>query len=317
MTQENNTQLHPDLLAFAINATGGLKQWKDTKEILITGIFSGLLLAIKSDVKSDIQRTLRIKVDEMYVEVSKYPVEGYKGIWLNDRVQIIEEATGKEISGRLNPRKYFTTLGGGAVRRLFCWDHLDVLYFVSYAVWNYFLTPYMLTFNGVETKEVPPDHVKKWLRSDIHTAARRWLKKNNAGCGGKPHKPPSSFRVLKATFPKGFPTHSSTQHFFFDSKTGLLRKVHYKLDISWIPSLEAINFACGFKWTEEETRLKIFHKRDIYVYRIPLFDRFFPAHNRYLRNIRAVFGRMKSVETIKRKISPPSSVDSSLNTVTP
>ena len=70
------------------------------------------------------------------------------------------------------------------------WDRLNLLYFLGYAFWGYYTLPYQLT------------------RSDIE-----WTELSDG--------------VLQADYGTQLPVHSRVQRFWFDMKTGLLRRNDY------------------------------------------------------------------------------------------
>ena len=70
------------------------------------------------------------------------------------------------------------------------WDRLNLLYFLGYAFWGYFTLPYQL------------------MRPDI-----TWTELRDG--------------VLQADYGTGLPVHSRIQRFWFDPKTGLLRRNDY------------------------------------------------------------------------------------------
>ena len=63
----------------------------------------------------------------------------------------IEALDGAPIESRADPRPVF--FGRSGLRRNLRWDALDSVYFAGYAMWNYLATPYLLTLDGVETRE--------------------------------------------------------------------------------------------------------------------------------------------------------------------
>jgi hypothetical protein len=70
------------------------------------------------------------------------------------------------------------------------WDRLNLLYFLGYAFWGYFTLPYQL------------------MRTDI-----RWTELRDG--------------ILQADYGTNLPVHSRIQRFWFDTKTGLLKRNDY------------------------------------------------------------------------------------------
>jgi hypothetical protein len=81
------------------------------------------------------------------------------------------------------------------------WDRLHLGYFVGYAFWNYFTTPFLFTYPGVEAREIEP-----WQE-----AGQTW-------------------RRLHVTFPKSIATHNPQQVFYVDAD-GLQRRMDYVTEI--------------------------------------------------------------------------------------
>lgn len=70
------------------------------------------------------------------------------------------------------------------------WDRLNLLYFLGYAFWGYYTLPYQLTRTEIE-----------------------WTELHNG--------------VLQADYGTNLPVHSRIQRFWFDTRTGLLRRNDY------------------------------------------------------------------------------------------
>jgi len=80
------------------------------------------------------------------------------------------------------------------------WDALQVGYFLSYGMWNYLTTPFLLTYPGVQAREISP-----WQEDG------------------------QTWRRLHVTFPASITTHSAEQVFYFGAD-GLLRRLDYTTD---------------------------------------------------------------------------------------
>jgi hypothetical protein len=101
----------------------------------------------------------------------------------------IQTDAGEVIDASDRPRESFA-----GHERTTPWTELQLLYFIGYAFWNYFTTPFLLASNGVSVAEVEP-----WSENG------------------------ETWRVLQATFPKNLDTHCAVQQFYF-SEDGLLRR---------------------------------------------------------------------------------------------
>ena len=81
------------------------------------------------------------------------------------------------------------------------WDALHLGYFLGYANWNYFTTPFLFSYPGLVANEIEP-----W-----HEAGPTW-------------------RRLQVRFPSSIATHNPEQVFYFDS-TGLQRRMDYVTEV--------------------------------------------------------------------------------------
>ena len=92
------------------------------------------------------------------------------------------------------------------LRRALWWDHLDVLYFAGYALWNYLCAPFLFVEPGFVAEEIEPwdEETEQWRR-------------------------------LRVTFPPTVPTHCQEQVFYFDARS-LLCRLDYTVEVvgSWV-----------------------------------------------------------------------------------
>jgi hypothetical protein len=82
------------------------------------------------------------------------------------------------------------------------WDALHLGYFLGYACWNYFTTPFLFTYPGVQAREIEP-----WRE-----AGQAW-------------------RRLQVRFPPEIATHHPDQVFYFDA-SGMQRRMDYIVEIN-------------------------------------------------------------------------------------
>lgn len=108
----------------------------------------------------------------------------------------IETDTGEIIEERFHPRAAFA----GHTQET-PWDDLHLIYFVSYAMWNYLTSPFNLTLEGVQTTEIEP-----------------WQEQGE------------TWRRLKVKFPPSIATHTVEQTFYIGSD-GLFRRHDYDVDV--------------------------------------------------------------------------------------
>jgi len=110
----------------------------------------------------------------------------------------IESPDGAVLQERSAPRSAYK----GHIRST-PWDNLHLLYFTSYAIYNYLTTPFIFTLPGFEVSEL----------ESHEEFGEVW-------------------RVLQVVYPDDFPAHTKVQRFYFDSKDFLLRREDYEVDVS-------------------------------------------------------------------------------------
>jgi len=209
-------QSRTDLLEKAIEAHGGLALWQSVGEVRakVSGGGFGFAAKFQGRALHRLQgRALhgfqgraphaeeavgfgddgevRVSTATPRTILAPYPGPGRRGLFEADLVRI-ESEDGQVLAERRNPRAAFRDF-----RRNLWWDHLDLLYFRGYALWNYLNAPFLLLRPGIEYRELPPWDEK----------GERW-------------------RRLAVTFPPDLPTHSREQVFYFDA-AGLLRRLDY------------------------------------------------------------------------------------------
>jgi hypothetical protein len=94
------------------------------------------------------------------------------------------------------------------------WDALQVGYFLSYGMWNYLTTPFLLAYPGVHSGEGSP-----WQEDG------------------------ETWRRLNVTFPTSITTHSAEQVFYFGDD-GLLRRLDYTVEAD---GRRAAHYTEGYK----------------------------------------------------------------------
>ena len=123
---------------------------------------------------------MRVSAHEPRTEFFDLFGSGRDGLFTPERTQLGDEVRDDPTSRLFHDLK-------------FDWDELDFVYFVGYASWNYFTTPWMLALPGVELEELPG-------------------------------------RRLRATFPPSIPTHSRRQTFHL-AGDGTLARLDYTAEV--------------------------------------------------------------------------------------
>jgi len=169
--------------ARALKAYGGETVWRDATVVESTVTVGGLLFQLKG---INIPPHARITVDVQRPHTVIQPVDesGDSGVLDGFSVMIVSP-DGKILEQRADAR---THLQNASVSTK--WDRLNLLYFLGYAFWGYYMLPSQL------------------MRGDIE-----WTELQDG--------------VLQAAYGTNLPVHSRIQRFWFDKKTGLLKRNDY------------------------------------------------------------------------------------------
>ncbi|UMY65102.1 MULTISPECIES: hypothetical protein [unclassified Flavobacterium] len=177
-----------------VKAHGDLTRWQRLHTVRLHARIGGLLWQFKGqgDFLADTYLTLDTRTP--FVSYEPTGVEWFTSYQPHRVALHQEDATQEELR---DPRSSFE----GHLRET-PWTRLQAVYFASYAMWQYFTTPFLFAGSGFET-----DDAGSW---------------QEGGEGG---------RRLSVTFPPGFPTHCRTQTFYVDSNN-LIRRHDYQADIA-------------------------------------------------------------------------------------
>lgn len=186
-----HTPAEPGLLADALEAAGGEGRWRAARRIRARVRSGGLLLKTRVAGNRFADYQVTVEVDRQRAVLDPYPEPGLQGVFERDEVRV-ERSGGELVARRAEPRARFSGLSG--LRRNLRWDPLDSIYFGGYAMWNYLVTPLLLTRPEVEVEE----------GSAWDGEGERW-------------------RRLDARFAPGLHTHCPEQSFFFDPSGRLVR----------------------------------------------------------------------------------------------
>jgi hypothetical protein len=185
-----------DLLSFVVNAHGGLEKWTRFNKVAVHMLVSGALWNVKG--QGGVLDDSRIEVElrkqyGRYVDFNNKP--GQETYFSPSRVAIVYN--GQIDEELLNPRDSFN---GHQLETP--WTKLQLVYFGTYAMWEYLTIPFNLTLPGFQTEEL-----ETWVE------------------GG------DTWRRLQVRFPADWAYHSKEQVLYFDNN-GLLKRMDYDVDIS-------------------------------------------------------------------------------------
>ena len=185
-----------DLLRLAVDAHGGLDRWNSFDKIAVHILVSGMLWSAKRQdgVLSDTRIEVELRKQHgRYIDFDSKA--GQETFFSPDRVAIIDN--GHVVEELINPRDSFS---GHTIETP--WTKLQLVYFGSYAMWEYLTIPFNFTLPGFKSREIDP-----WCEGD------------------------DTWRRMQVHFPDVLAYHSREQVFYFDEK-GLLKRFDYSVDIS-------------------------------------------------------------------------------------
>jgi hypothetical protein len=172
----------------AVKAHGGRDRWLAVTSVSATVSMGGSLWSDKGHHGAFADAAVFIDPHRQHVEFSGFGRRRLR-TWFEPGLVSVRTEDGTEIDRRRDPRVSFTQGAAAA------WDNIQVVYFASYAIWNYLTLPYLLTAPGVKTAEIEP-----WPAAD------------------------SSWRRASADFARAtVDTHNRLQYYNFDSNNLLVR----------------------------------------------------------------------------------------------
>lgn len=209
------------LLDKVIAAHGGKELWAKAASLSLDLKVKGNILATR--LKSAKTRSLKVEINTEKVQciLSPFPKIGEKGIFTSEYIQIEKD------DGALIAKKSLKELFNGKTQLPLIWDDLHILYFLGYAIWNYFMTPYFFSWPSFQTQEIGT-----------------WQEKNS-----------SIWYKLAVDFPSYIPTHCQKQIFYFN-ESGLLCRLDYTADI-----FGSFTRAAHYCWQHREFEGLIFPTR--------------------------------------------------------
>jgi hypothetical protein len=190
-----------ELLSWVIDAHGGADRWREASTISATVHVHGAFWALKG--QPDRLGVESVTADIHRQRITMTPFGEGSSVEFDaalDRVRI----TGSrgEVRDELTaPRSSMAGYTGETQ-----WSATQTGYFISYGAWMYLLEPLLFTLPGVQTREIEP-----WSE-----AGETW-------------------RRLEVTFPNEITSHSTVQTYYFDSDTGLQRRLDYSPDVAGNP----------------------------------------------------------------------------------
>jgi hypothetical protein len=185
------------LLAKALEAHGGLDNWRRYGELTANAVNDGALWGIKQQA-GYAQKTVGLAFDlrRQVTRHSDFVTPGIATEITPERVRIFS-SDGALQDERERPRSSFA---GHTLETP--WDRIQLAYFSGYAMWSYLTTPFLLADPGFILADAP-----SWFEN-----GEEW-------------------QGLNVSFPEQLAYHSKDQTFYFDRR-GILRRHDYDVDIA-------------------------------------------------------------------------------------
>jgi hypothetical protein len=184
-----------DLLAFAIDAHGGLERWNKFTTLAAQVDIDGAIWHVKQQPGLLADKLLEIETHVQRLSITPFTRPDARSVFVDRRLSL-QTLSGEIIERRDDPEASFA----GQLRET-PWDKFHVAYFVSEALWTYLTSPFLYSYPGFVCEEIEP-----------------W--KENG----------ETWRRLRVTFPDWVASHTKVQitHFGPD---GLMRRHDYTVDI--------------------------------------------------------------------------------------
>jgi hypothetical protein len=176
----------------------------------------------KTDFLKNVALTVETRKERVTLD---FPGQNKRAIFEPNRI-VIETVNGTPIEARDNPEESFA-----GQQRETPWDDVHVVYFVGEALWTYLNVPFLYTYEGFTTEEIP----------SIQVEAESW-------------------RRLKVTFPDTVKSHTKEQISCF-GPDGLLRRHDYTVDI--LGGATGLNYASDYR---DVDGIIVPAKRRVYAY---------------------------------------------------
>ena len=204
-----------DLLDAALEAHGGLDNWRQFDRVHATIVTGGGLWAVKGQPQDPFPRRMTVALHHEWASLRPFGADDKKTAFTPQRIAI-EKLDGTVVSERIRPRDSFQGHEFATP-----WDPLQRAYFNGYALWTYLTTPFLLTMDGVTVREI----------DSVDDQGQTW-------------------KGLQAEFPPEIASHSTFQEFYFGDDH-LLRRHDYRVDVAGsfpaVQYMEGVVTADGIK----------------------------------------------------------------------
>jgi hypothetical protein len=187
-----------DLLDFVLDTHGGAGLWQGAGTVSAAVTVRGVFWTFKG--RPEPAGGKKVAADLSRQRISVHPFGAGRTLHFDageDRVRITD-AGGSVVDALEGPRASMAGFVGDTQ-----WSPAQAGYFLSYALWLYLTEPVLFTLPGVRTRELEP-----WQEDG------------------------ETWRRLQVGFPPEIASHSAVQTYYFDSVTGLQRRIDYDVEVN-------------------------------------------------------------------------------------
>jgi len=187
-----------ELLEFVLAQHGGIQRWAGATTATATVNVHGVFWPYKG--QPDLLGVETVTADLTRQRISMSPYGEGRTLTYDAAANLvtITDADGTVVNELANPRDSMAGYQGDTQ-----WSATQMGYFISYATWIYLAEPLLFTLPGVETREIEP-----WSEDG------------------------ETWRRLEVTFPDTIASHSRVQTYYFDSESGMQRRMDYDVEVN-------------------------------------------------------------------------------------
>lgn len=187
-----------ELLGLAMKASGGLDQWKRLRALSVDVSIGGPIWGLKGwPPGQTFDQILTVDTTNEHIVFTPFTRPDRRLTFNAATDTVTFDTLEGEVVDTMSPAR----AGFDGFLLPTPWDAVHLGYFLGYACWNYFNSPFVFQYPGVESEEIDP-----W-----EEAGQTW-------------------RRLRVQFPPSLPNHSRDQVFYFDAD-GLQRRMDYVAEV--------------------------------------------------------------------------------------
>lgn len=198
-----------DLLAFAVDAHGGLDRWNKFSRVSAGLSIGGAIWDVKQVPGILVDKVFEADIRKQYLTVTPFGGVDSRLVYSPERV-FIEGPGGAVLDARDDPEAAYADQTFESP-----WDKFHAGFFAGEALWTYLTLPFLYTCSGFEVEEI-----EAWQES-----GEKW-------------------RSLRVTFPDRITSHTKTQITRF-GPDGMMRRHDYTVDI--LGGAQGANYSSDYR----------------------------------------------------------------------